>query len=394
MSNDTRKSEIPKTIAEAEEIAARYGITLTAQDYADMYAVMAERQHQIERQQVVTSKAAKGWVDRFNRFYPKFLEALLGIGDVLITAAHTILIAFGIPILLVALMTVEQQRVYFGAMLIDGREALAIGVSWVLVLANLVAELIIHWEEHRKDWKEPDRYDFSLRLFLQQIGYVLGLNTNWKPRKKSPAFWARVILRFITLTILMLAIAGSMRDAMSTTGGATWYEAIAYIFTRSSLLQMVTWIGGLALAFTFVTAAQGFSQYVAKKVIEIVAIMSSNAADKPNAILETVGITGAAFLMGRIKEAQKQRRTAAALAQSFGPAEEVFRIPETVETVAPEPAIEADPFADVSDQMKQALTWLRDNPKHGLTHREAGPLAGVSVSTMYRAMKWTGKSKG
>lgn len=312
MDNHTRKSDIPKTIAEAEEIAARHGITLTAQDYSDMYAVMAERQHQMERQEIV--KVRKGWVDKFNRFYPKFLQTLLGIGDVMITGVHTLLIAFGVPILLTALMTVEQQRVYYGAMLIDGREALATGIAWVLVLANLVAELVKHWEEHRQHWKEPARYEFSLRILWQQIAYILGFNSSWSAHEKSPAFWARLILRFITITILMLAVAGSMKDAMNTTGGATWFEAVVFIFTRSTLLQMVTWIGGLALAFTFVIAAQGFSQYVAKKVIEIVAIMQSNAVDKPTAIMDAVGITGAAFLMGRIKEAQKQRRAAAVVA--------------------------------------------------------------------------------
>lgn len=381
MENDTRKSDIPKTIAEAEEIAARYGITLTAQDYTDMYAVMAERQHQIERQQVVRTK--RGWVDKFNQFYPRFLQALLGIGDVLTTGVHTILIAFGVPILLVALMSVEQQRVFFGAMLIDGRESLATGIAWVLVLANLVAELIIHWEEHRKHWKEPTRYEFSVRIAMQQLGYVFGLNTDWMPREKSPAFWARIILRFITITILMLAIAGSMRDAMTTTGGATWYEALAFIFTRSTLIQMVTWIGGLALAFTFVIAAQGFSQYVAKKVIEIVAIMSSNAIDKPSAIMDAVGVTGAAFLMGRIKEMQKQRRAMSAAANMPVLVEEVFHLPETSETRT-DRQLDDD---GLTDEMKQAFQWLRNNPKHGLSHRKAAPIAGVSVSTMYRAMK-------
>jgi hypothetical protein len=246
---------------------------------------------------------------------------LLAIGDVLITAVHTVLIAFGVPILLIALMTVEQQRVFFGAMLIDGRESLATGIAWVLVLANLVAELIVHWEEHRKGWIEPARYDFSLRLMWQRIAYLFGIDKH--PREKSPAFWARLILRCITVTILALAVAGSMQAAMNSTGAVNWADALVLIVTRSTLLQMVTWIGGLMLAFTFVISAQGFSQYVAKKVIEIVAIMQGNADDKPRRIADAAGLTAAMYLYGRLKENQRQRRVMATVTAADMPAQNV-----------------------------------------------------------------------
>lgn len=385
MDNNTKQSDIPKTIAEAEQIAARYGITLTAQDYTDMYAVMAERQHQIERQDVV--KVRKGWVDKFNRFYPKFLQTLLGIGDVLITMTQTVLIAFGIPLLLVMLLIVEQQRVDHGMSLFEVDSTLATFSATVLVLANLIFELLISWKENRAGYAEPPKHEFSFRLLAARLGYMFGRDSDWQPRRKSPAQRFKSVLRAITFTILVLALAGSMRSVIEQTQG-NWSKAIEYVITDSTLLQAVTWLGGLLFAFAAVLSAQALSQYVAQKVIEIVAIMSSNAVDKPSAIMDAIGITGAAFLMGRIKETQKQRRfTALAHAQMMPNMEEIVILTETPETQDNETENESIIPDDVSDQMKQALLWLRDNPNHGLTHRKAAPLAGVSEATMYRAMQ-------
>ena len=305
----------PQTIQDVEAVAAKLGHTFTADDYAQAHQRAEQRQRQLEAETATqsTKQGVATLVEAFNRFYPKFLQALLALGDVLVTAVHTVLIAFGVPILLIALMAVEQQRVFFGAMLIDGRESLAAGIAWVLVLANLVAELIVHWEEHRKGWIEPARYDFSLRIIWQRIGYLLGSNTHWTPREKSPAFWARLILRCITVTILALAVAGSMQAAMNSTGAVNWADALVFIVTRSTLLQMVTWIGGLMMAFTFVISAQGFSQYVAKKVIEIVAIMQGNTDDKPRRIADAAGLTAAMYLYGRLKVYQRARRSTVAV---------------------------------------------------------------------------------
>jgi hypothetical protein len=304
----------PTTIAEAEAIAQKYGITLAPQDYADMQAVMDERQRQLERQfsTVETKRSLSGLVEAFNRLYPKFLRALLGISDVFITAAQTVLIAFGVPALLVMLMIVEQQRVNHGMSLFEIDAWLAGFGATVLVLANLVFELLIGWKEHQAGYTEPAKTQFSLRLLAQQIAYMTGHKSDWQPRQKSPAQRFKAVLRIITFTILSLALAGSMRSIIQETDG-NWAEAIRYVVTRSTLLQMATWLGGLLFAFAAVLSAQALSAYVAGKVIEVIAVMQSRVEDKPSAIMDAVGMTGAAFLVGRIKEAQRNRRMQAAM---------------------------------------------------------------------------------
>lgn len=308
----------PRTIPEAEAIAQKYGIMLTPQDYADMQAVMDERARHLERQLSSAGTTRHGLaalVEQFNRFYPKFLKALIGISDVFITLAQTVLIAFGVPLLLVMLMVVEQQRVYHGMALFEVVEFLAGFGSAVLVLANLVFELLISWKEHQAGYVEPPRTEFSLRLLAQRLAYMTGHKSDWKARQKSPAQRFKTVLRIITFTILALAVAGSMRSIIEQTGG-NWLEALTAVLTRSTLLQMVTWLGGLLFAFAAVLSAQALSAYVAGKVIEVIAAMQSSAEDKPRAVMDAIGITGAAFLMARIKEAQRSRRMQAAMSNA------------------------------------------------------------------------------
>lgn len=306
--------ENPKSIADVETLAAKYGVSFSPDDYAQAHMLADQRRQQLEAQLANDNQKTRiaAWVDQFNRFYPKFLKALIGISDVLITLTQTVLIAFGIPALLVMLLIVEQQRVDHGMSLFEVSGPLAAFSATVLVLANLVFELLIGWRENQAGYVEPPRHEFSFRLFAQRIGYLLGQSSGWQPRPKSPAQRFKTVLRVITFTILALAVAGSMRSVIESTNGS-WADAIRFVLTQSSLLQAVTWLGGLLFAIAAVLSAQALSQYVAQKVIEIVAIMQSSADDKPRQISEATGLTAAMFLLSRLKENQRNRRLAGAM---------------------------------------------------------------------------------
>jgi hypothetical protein len=132
---------------------------------------------------------------------------------------------------------------------------------------------------------------------------------DWKPRQKSPALRFKGVLRVITVTILVLALAGSMESVIKQTNG-NWSDAINYIFTQSTLLQAVTWLGGLLLAFATVRSAQALTQYVSQKVIEITTILASNVDDKAARITQEAGFAAAMYLWGRFQDAQRQSRRA------------------------------------------------------------------------------------
>jgi hypothetical protein len=136
----------PMSIAEVEALAAKVGITLTPDDYAAAQRLADQRRQQVEREaeqaEQARSKTA-AWVDQFNRWYPKFLKSLHAIGDVFLTLAHTIMIAFGVPVVLLFCMIVEHTRVYHGVKLFDATESAAWLGAFVIVVANLLIELQI-----------------------------------------------------------------------------------------------------------------------------------------------------------------------------------------------------------------------------------------------------------
>jgi hypothetical protein len=374
----------PQTIAEVEALAAKVGITLTVEDYAAAHRLAEQRQRQLEAAHERSQTRISTLVLAFNRFYPKFLQTLLGIGDVLITATQTVLIAFGVPALLILLMIVEQQRVDHGIALFETTGALASFGATVLVLANLVFELLISWRENQAGYTEPPRHDFSLRILWQRVAYMMGRSAQWQPRPKSPAQRYKSVLRVITFAILVLALAGSMRGVIEQAKG-NWSDALSYVATQSTLLQAFTWLGGLLFAFAAVQAAQAISHYVARKVIEIVAAMQNASDDKSRAIAEAAGLTAAMYLWGQVRNAQKQRRSVSAALEPSEPHTGVFRLSDSV-SGGSEPTRNKRKH---SPEMDRALRWLEAHPDSGLSLRAAAKVAGVSYSTLRRAhQRW------
>ncbi|MEP7284324.1 MAG: hypothetical protein ABI947_00990 [Chloroflexota bacterium] len=392
-------NENPQTIAEVEAIAAKMGIVLPPEYHSE--ASQAERRRYAELETRLARETPQGgtaaFVERFNRFYPKFLQTLLGVGDVLITATQTVLIAFGVPLLLLMLLIVEQQRVYHGVMLFEVAQALAGFSAIVLVVANLVFELLISWKEHKAGWQEPPSYEFSFRLWARRLAYMFGNRDSWQPTPKSPALRFKVVLRIITFTILVLALAGSMRNVIEGVQG-DWYAAIIKVLTHSTLLEIVTWAGGLLFAVAAVLSAQALSQYVAQKVIEVVAAMQSSADDRPARLAEAAGLAGAMVLYGRLKELQRQRRVMAH-ASDMPMLENVIPVPSVPNSIeqhsdwgnkAAVPSV-PNSIEHLSPAIQRAVEWLQANPDmQGLSIRKAAEYAEVSATSMHSAKKELG----
>jgi hypothetical protein len=381
------------SLEEALSLAAKHGVTLTPDELAQAHAAMQEHRRQLESADLLESQqthtGVRMFAERFNRWYPKFLQALIGVGDVMITMTQTILIAFGVPLILLMLLVVEQQRVFHGVSLFEMHEALAAFSATSLVVLNLILELLISWTEHRANWIEPARNEFSFRLFGQRLSYLFGRNTDWQPRPKSPALRFRVVLRIVTFAILSLALAGSMESVIQSTGG-TWFDALRTVLLDSTLLQAATWLGGLLFAVAAVLSAQALSQYVANKVIEVVAIMQSSLPDKTRLISEATGMVGAAFVMARLKEVQTQRRqnrAVSAAAEMPSKPSGAIRLPERVSGVPTVSGI-SETFQKLTPTEAKAVSWLKQHPDmDGLSANEASKLAGVSPATMSRARR-------
>lgn len=260
------------TLQDAESYAAQHGIALSPSDRARIAAAQRAERERLEA--VAPAEKRVGLVESFNAAYPKFLEALSGIGDVLLTTAQTLIVAFGVPLVLVLLLIVEHQRIFHGIELFETDAGLASFAAAALVIVNLVLEFTIHYVEQRAGYSAERATRWSFRTWLINAAHTLGVGDEWEERQLSPAHRYRRLLNLVTFSILALALAGSMRTVISTQAGA-WHVALIDIVTKSTLTQMATWLGGLLFAGAAVLSAQGLSRYVALRCAEIVAGMTS-----------------------------------------------------------------------------------------------------------------------
>lgn len=305
-----------KTIEQAELYAAERGLVLTPNDRAKIAQIQAAEAERLRT--LAPDGGARTWSDRFNAFYPRLLESLLRFGETVLTLAQTLIVSIGVPVVLVLLLVVEHHRVYEGILLFDANSTFASFAAWALVLLNLVLEFQVHYVEHRSGYQEPRARRWSLRLWLAGAAYRLGLGDGWQAQEQSPAMRYKQLLRLVTFTILALALVGSMKTVIQEQPGA-WYDALVTILTDSSLLLLMTWLGGLLFAAAAVLSAQGLSRYVALRCVEIVAEMRERSLSFDDHQAAEVERAGALAALSMINQKEQQRTERAARQSQSNP---------------------------------------------------------------------------
>jgi len=304
-------------ISEIERKAAESGIIFTT---ADKARIREAQRAELDRLEALTPKTAATFADRFNDFYPRLLEALIAVGETVLTFAQTVIVSLGVPVILVLLLIVEHQRVVHGIMLFEADSALAGFAAAALVLSNLVLEFQTHYIEHRAGYEQARAKRWSLRIWSKNMAYRLGIGESWQELELSPASRYKSLLRLVTFTILSLALVGSMRTVIQSTPGA-WYEALIAILSESDLLLIMTWAGGLLFALAAVLTAQGLSQYVAIRCVEILAHMNQRKHITTNPHQVEVENAGAVVAMAIMRD--KQEKLATKRREAIKPVHEV-----------------------------------------------------------------------
>jgi hypothetical protein len=339
----------PQTMKEAQEHAAANGILFTEAELIRINKIQATTRAGLLASHPVE---AGGWIAWWKDLYPRLLAMILSIGETILTFAQTVIVAVGVPIVLILLMIVEHQRVMHGIMLFESSEALASFASMSLVVLNLVLEFTIHHVEHMAGYVEPRAARWSLVLLGRRLSYALGIvskGEQWREQELSPAHRFKGLLNLVTYSILALALAGSMRAVIERVGGA-WYTGLISIVTTSTLLEIFTWVSGMVFAVAAVRAAQGLSRYVAIRCIEIIAAMNKEQAALKDPFEDEVERAGAlamhTIIMEKLKT--KERR-----AQASTPT-----LSSTAAT--PEPTPEPEPLPE--QETKEAPTVVIDLP--------------------------------
>lgn len=308
-------SKVPQftTTQDAEQFAAQNGIVLTVAERRKITEIQAAERQRLTA--LAQDERPTTFADRWNAFYPRLLQTIISAGETLLTFSQTIIVSLGVPVVLVLLLIVEVTRVMHGITLFEADASLALFAATALVVLNLTLEITTHHIEHKAGYQEARARKWSLRIWLQNAAYTLGLGENWTAQEHSPAQRYKTLLSLVTFTILALALAGSMKTVIQATPG-TWYEAIVAIATQSDLLTMLTWAGGLLFAAAAVFAAQGLSRYVAIRTVEIVAQMEARAAEKSDPHAAEIDAAGATVITAIIADKMAKQEARAAKARN------------------------------------------------------------------------------
>lgn len=290
-----------KTFKDAESLAAAQGIILTANDRRRIAETQAAER--VRLQGLQGEAAPPDLATRFNAFYPRLLQFILSIGETLLTFSQTLIVSLGVPLVLVLLLVVEHQRVVHGIALFEADYALASFAAGALVLLNLVLEFQIHHIEHKAGYHEERAPKWSLRIWAINMLYTLGIGEAWATQYQSPAARYKKLLRLVTFSILALALVGSMRSVIEGIDG-TWYQGLISVITESSLLQLMTWLGGLLFALAAVLSAQGLSRYVAIRCVEIINAMNAQQAAAADPLADAIDEAGYNAVMAIVAKAQ------------------------------------------------------------------------------------------
>lgn len=197
----------------------------------------------------------------------QFTEGMHNLSGALMLIGQTLISAFFVIVILVLVLAVEIQRVAHGIQLFETQDNLAYLGAFVLVMMLLTLEFVIHYVEAKHGYEAKRQQDFSLRHFFNWLGYFLGGSKHWQPRLKSPAQEIKSYSRLLTITILALALGGSMSDALAQVSG-NWISGLQQIALESTLLELVEWFGGLLFALALVVGAQRLTSYVAQRASE------------------------------------------------------------------------------------------------------------------------------
>lgn len=340
----------PQTLKEARELAAQNGILLTEKE--EQY-IQAQQQQERARLIATTPMSKPGLAAKWNAAYPKILKTIVSMGETLLTFSQTVIVSLGVPVVLVLLLIVEHQRVVHGIQLFERDHSLASFAALALVLLNLVLEFQIHHIEHMAGYHEEQGKRWSLWIWAQNAAYTLGIGEKWSVQYVSPASRYKGLLRLVTFSILALALVGSMRSVIEGQTGA-WYEAIGAIVTESTLLLLMTWVGGLLFAAAAVLAAQGLSRYVAIRCVEIISAMSISQTMTVDPYASDVDQAGALALYSIITAKQSAKAEKAAKASVN--TQNVSVLPE--QTPVEAVVIEQRPFGPTAhDAAQVAQEW-------------------------------------
>lgn len=189
------------------------------------------------------------WFQAFERF-------IIATGNTLVEALMLVLSYVMPPIAILGLTYAEIQRVALGVALFDSPRAMMLAVVMVASFVTLTvirAGMVARQSDHaRPVW--------SLRLWLSGVAYTLGVG-RWKQRNRTDVQKLDTVIGRLGLLIVVLGTAGSMQSKLAVMPG-TWWRGLIAIFTESTLIDFLAFMGGFLLTAALLSAVPYTVEYV------------------------------------------------------------------------------------------------------------------------------------
>lgn len=196
--------------------------------------------------------------------FSNFLDGMVAFGESLTALVQTLLIALGMPIILLGIAWVEYEAVKQGLSMDGSTGSIAAGV---MVGLNILLELqIVHYENKAGYRPDPSRA-MSLRLAWQEFKYRIGWSKEWTPRDLSPAQRFRGLQRTITAVILIVAVHGRLLTIFEKVSGSTAspvpaLDGLSQIGQQGTLAEWAEIVALLAFSFAAVLGAQTVAHHI------------------------------------------------------------------------------------------------------------------------------------
>lgn len=220
-------------LAVLRQEAIRAGIDISATKYQT--AIAGRRARARDLAAATAPNKPPQWFYMVRNFIQSF-------GNAILLGVMLILSYVALPVAILGLAYAEIQRVSLGVGLFDAPRA---GLMAVVTVSTYLILLVVQagMSAQRPGTARPV---WSFRLFLGQVGYILGISRRWEPRQRTQDQLLGLAISRLGWLIILLGTAGSLKDELSNASGA-WHTAISHIILDSDLITFLSLLGGVSL---------------------------------------------------------------------------------------------------------------------------------------------------
>lgn len=359
-------------------------------DEARAAALEAESAERAKRQEANGHKGRfERVIDGFIERYPRWQDSADKFGNLSMALIKLFSVNVFAFVILFGVSVAEIARVLIGLLAVESNSVVALILSTVLVLLVVFLNFGAYYLEREADYVAPSAYHWSLRIFKEDMKYLLGRdvssteNGQWAIRKKSPARLMNLAKWFTQLAVSFIALYGAMFGTIKDHKG-NYIEALRSILTESSLREMGSWVNGILITASILIGSAAMLYYVVTRASKLEGSDFVVGEDK----IEAIGNEAAASVVrARAKQIVQGRYQTQLVSAADVPTYEhsmPIRIDASMQ-------IDADSMhrsaSNNKKPMQIALEWLSAHPNHGMSYRKASKEAGVSEGAMQRAMK-------